>query len=180
MIEDKRVKFIETLLEKREIYLDEEIEENSAERIIKLIMFLNARDEKKKITLFINSNGGDMKDSLRVYNFIKYLSSACVEGIVIGTADSMALVVLQACQKRSALKTSSFFLHNLNLHIYKEWNEFENLARQKLEEIKKQQEEVFKILGEKGDIKKIKELSYKKTELNVYQAKELGLIDEII
>ena len=176
----ERRDFIEALLNKREIYLDDYINDESVEKIIKLLMFLNAKNDSEEITLYINSNGGEVVEGLRLYNFIKHILSAPVTGIVIGNADSMAIVVLQACKIRKALKTSTFYLHNLRLEVKKEWNEFKSFAEKELEGIKKAQEEVFQILGEIGKLKEIKELSERKTTIDANQAFELGLIDEIV
>jgi len=176
----KESDFIEALLERRQIYLDDDIEEGFVEKIIKLLMFLDSKERRKTIFLYINSNGGDVMAGLRLYSFIKHVLISPVTGIVIGEANSMALVVLQACKRRIALKTSRFFLHNLKLKLNKEWNEFLNFAEQELKEIKEMQEEVFRVLGEKGRIETIKEISEKKVMINADQALELGLIDEII
>jgi len=175
--------FTEILLEKRKIYLYGDINEEYTEKIIKLLMLLDAKDEKKEITLYINSTGGEVKSGIRLYRFIKKMVDSPVKGIVIGSGDSMALVVLQACKKRMALKESTFHLHHLRLEVKKEWDEFFEWAEKGIKSIKNLQEEIFSILTERNDKEKmeiIKKLTKEKALLKSNQALELGLIDEII
>ncbi len=60
---------------------------------------ISIAEPEDEITLVINSVGGDTQTGLSIYDLI-IGSNRNITGIVLGRADSMALVVLQACKKR--------------------------------------------------------------------------------
>lgn len=183
-MEDKwkewRERFLEGLLEKRQIYLGGEINSGAANQIGKMILYLNSKGNEE-IKLFINSNGGDVREGLNVYNIVKY-SPAPVTGIVYRCANSMATVVLQGCARRIAMSHSLFSFHNIILDLATEWDEFEEKSRIRLEETRKLQEEIYRILRTRSaiDAERIKEIHKRKLTLSALQMKNLNLIDEII
>jgi ATP-dependent protease ClpP protease subunit len=88
-------------LSRRAVTLNGTILDKEADDIRLKITELNRESETEEIGLFINSTGGDTRASLRVYNAIKY-SAAPVIGIIAGSCDSSAALILQACSSKLA------------------------------------------------------------------------------
>ena len=122
--------FVNDLLKNRTLYIDGEVTHDTAKRIGASILWLNAIDNSKDITLYLNSTGGSVTASLDFYDIVRY-SKASITGIVYRLANSMAAIILQACQNRKALKHSQIVIHNIKVN--KEWHEFEaNLEKASL------------------------------------------------
>lgn len=179
MVKDLEKEFLEVMLESRRIYLEGDIYGDTVQKIEKMIIGLNAKDERE-ILLYINSGGGSVRTGFDLYDIIKH-SKAPVIGMVVGRADSMAGIILQACHLRRALSHSTFYLHYSQINLCKEWNEFAAEAEKIIKGAETNQEEIWKIFAQRGiDIEKIKKLCSEKKNLSAQEAKELGLIDEII
>lgn len=87
----------EKLLEKREIYLWGGVDDESAEKIVKRILYLNAVGEGD-IKLFINSPGGSISSGLAIYDAMQ-ASKSDVSTVCMGQAASMGAVLLCAGKK---------------------------------------------------------------------------------
>ena len=182
--EEMKFKFIEDLLKERIIYLEGEINFNMVNKLEKMLLWLIAQDKNKEITTYLNSPGGFISSGLDMYNLFKHFigKGTPITTIVTQRANSIAVVALQAASARKAIKSTTFYLHNSVLTVEKEWDEFEEKAKKELEGIKKAQEEVWRILSQRTivDIEKIKQLHKEKKTISAEEAKEYGLIDEII
>jgi ATP-dependent Clp protease protease subunit len=100
------------LLRERIIFLGDAIEDHLANLIIAQLLFLDAEDPERDISLYINSPGGVVTSGLAVYDTMQYLR-APVSTICIGMAASMASVLLAAGAKgkRYALPNSRIMIH---------------------------------------------------------------------
>lgn len=100
------------LLKDRIIFLGDGIEDHMANLIIAQLLFLEAEDPERDISLYINSPGGVVTSGLAVYDTMQYLR-APVSTICIGMAASMASVLLAAGAKgkRYALPNSRIMIH---------------------------------------------------------------------
>lgn len=99
------------LFESRNIYLEGEINAESALLVVKQLQVLNLMDTSKPINLFINSPGGEIVSGMMVYDAMQ--DSICpVNTICLGSAFSMG-AVLVACGsgKRYMLPHSKMMLH---------------------------------------------------------------------
>lgn len=178
--EEMKARFIESLIERRKIYLGGDIEGGLANQIGKMILYLNSRGSEE-ISLFINSDGGSVSAGLDIYDAIRY-SSAPVNGIVYRRANSMATVILQGCARRIAMSHAVFAFHKLQLSISGDWDELEETLKSKTDEMRKYQDELYRILSVRSHLEneKIKEICKKRMTLSAVQMKNLGLIDEIV
>ncbi len=174
-----REKFMDDLLKKRTLYIEGEINFEMAKRIGASILWLNAQDDSSKITLYFNSNGGTVYSGLNIYDIVRH-SKAPVTGIVFRCANSMAAIILQACKIRKILKNSQIMLHNIR--ITEEWHKFEEDLEKTLSDTKKDQQAVYEILSERigRSIEEIKTVCREEKTFSAQEAKEFGLIDEII
>jgi len=100
------------LLKDRIIFLGDAIDDHMANLIIAQLLFLEAEDPERDVSLYINSPGGVVTSGLAVYDTMQYLR-APVSTICIGMAASMASVLLAAGAKgkRYALPNSRIMIH---------------------------------------------------------------------
>ncbi len=100
------------LLRERIIFLGDTVEDNVANLVIAQLLFLDAEDPERDISLYINSPGGVITSGLAIYDTMQYVR-APVSTICIGMAASMAAVLLSAGApgKRFALPHSRIMIH---------------------------------------------------------------------
>ena len=100
------------LLRERIIFLGDTIEDNVANLVIAQLLFLDAEDPERDISLYINSPGGVITSGMAIYDTMQYVR-APVSTICIGMAASMAAVLLAsgAKGKRFALPHSRIMIH---------------------------------------------------------------------
>ena len=100
------------LLRERIIFLGDTLEDNVANLVIAQLLFLDAEDPERDVSLYINSPGGVITSGLAIYDTMQYVR-APVSTICIGMAASMAAVLLAAGApgKRFALPHSRIMIH---------------------------------------------------------------------
>jgi ATP-dependent Clp protease protease subunit len=100
------------LLRERIIFLGDALEDNVANLVIAQLLFLDAEDPERDISLYINSPGGVVTSGLAIYDTMQYVRSP-VSTICIGMAASMAALLLAAGApgKRFALPHSRIMIH---------------------------------------------------------------------
>lgn len=174
-----RERFMNDLSKKRTIYLEGEIVYTDAKEIGKSILWLNAQDDSSEITLYINSSGGSVKSGLDLYDIVRH-SNAPITGIVYRLANSMASIILQACKTRKALRHSEISLHNIR--FTEEWHKLEENLEKALKDVKRDQQALYEILAKRTGkpIEEIIKVCRESREMTAEEAKEFGLIDEII
>src|ERR671915_1049239 len=100
------------LLKDRIVFLGTPVDDSVANLVIAQLLFLEAEDPERDISLYINSPGGVVTAGLAIYDTMQYLR-APVSTICIGMAASMAAVLLAAGApgKRYALPNSRVMIH---------------------------------------------------------------------
>jgi len=100
------------LLEDRVVFLNGEVNSQSANLVIAQLIFLEAKDPSKDIHLYINSPGGVVSDGLAIYDTMNYIKCD-VSTICVGMAASMGSFLLSAGAKgkRYALPNSEIMIH---------------------------------------------------------------------
>ncbi len=100
------------LLRERIVFLGSEVNDESANRICAELLLLDAEDNARDISLYINSPGGSVTDGLAIYDTMQYVS-ADVRTICIGMAASMGQFLLcsGAPGKRFSLPSSRILMH---------------------------------------------------------------------
>lgn len=100
------------LLEDRIIFLSGEINDGMANTVVAQLIYLEARDPNKDISLYINSPGGSVSAGLAIYDTMQYIRCD-VSTICIGLAASMGAFLLSsgARGKRFALPNSEIMIH---------------------------------------------------------------------
>lgn len=100
------------LLKERIIFLSGGIEDDMANLIVAQLLFLEAEDPKKDISLYINSPGGSVTAGLAILDAMNHIKPA-VSTVVVGMAASAAAVILAAGEKgkRYALPNAEVMIH---------------------------------------------------------------------
>jgi len=167
------------LLKERIIFLGGPIVDQVANSVIAQLLFLEHEDPKKEIQLYINSPGGSVFAGLAIYDTIQYVKCP-VSTICVGTAASMGAVLLAAGQKgrRFALPNSEILLHQVMGGAEGQAVEIEIAAKHIIQIKDKINQILAKHTGQK--LEKIEKDTDRDFYLTPQEAKEYGLIDEII
>lgn len=167
------------LLKDRIIFLGGPIVDQVANSIIAQLLFLEHEDPKKDITLYINSPGGVVTAGLAIYDTIQHIKPD-VSTICVGMAASMGAVLLTAGKKgkRFSLPNSEILLHQVLGGVEGQAVEVEIAARQILKIKDKLNQIIAKHTSQ--PISKIEKDTDRDFYLSASEAKEYGIIDEII
>ena len=110
------------LLQDRIVMLGGEVTDDSANSIVAQLLFLQAQDAKKEISMYINSPGGSVTAGLAIYDTMQFISCP-VATYCIGQAASMGAVLLTA-----GAKGKRFALPNARIMIHQPWGGAEGKA----------------------------------------------------
>ena len=167
------------LLKDRIIWMGEEVKDEMANRICAQMLMLAAEDPKKDIWLYINSPGGSITAGMAIYDTMQLVNSD-VATICTGLAASMGAVLLTAGAKgkRSALPHSRVMIHQPLGGAQGQASDIEITAR----EILKTKRELYEILSAHSGVpvKKIEKDADRDYWLSAREAKDYGLIDEVL
>jgi ATP-dependent Clp protease protease subunit len=167
------------LMMDRIIFLGAPIYDDAANIIQAQLLFLESVDPAKDIQIYINSPGGSVSAGLGIYDTMQ-LISCDVATICTGLAASMGAVLLTAGAegKRSALPHSRVMIHQPLGGAQGQASDIEITAR----EILKTKQELYEILSAHSgvDIKKIEHDADRDYWMSAVEAKEYGLIDEVL
>ncbi|WP_438444368.1 ATP-dependent Clp endopeptidase proteolytic subunit ClpP [Gorillibacterium sp. sgz5001074] len=167
------------LLKDRIIFIGSEIDDDVANLVIAQLLFLNAQDPDKDISIYINSPGGSVTAGLGIYDTMQFIKND-VSTICVGMAASMGSLLLTggAKGKRYALPHSEVMIHQplggvrgqaADIKIHADW----------ILRTKKNLNEIYvKHTGQPYD--KIERDTDRDNFMSAEEAKAYGLIDEVI
>ncbi len=167
------------LLKDRIIFIGTSIDDNFANLIIAQLLFLEAEDPDKDINVYINSPGGIVTAGLAVYDTLQYVKPDIMT-ICIGQASSMGALLLAAGTngKRFALPHARIMIHQPMGGFQGQATDIDIHAK----EILKIRELLNRILSKHTGqpIERIQQDTERDFFMSSEQAKEYGLIDEVI
>jgi ATP-dependent Clp protease, protease subunit len=168
------------LLRDNIIFLGTPIDDMIANLVIAQLLFLTAEDPEKDIQLYINSPGGSITAGLAIYDTIQYIKND-VQTLCIGQAASMGAFLLMAGTKgkRFALPNSRVLIHQPSMGgLAGQATDIDIHAR----EIIRIREITNKLMAKHTgqSLEKIERDVERDFIMNAPQAKEYGIIDEII
>lgn len=167
------------LIMDRIIFLGLPIDDHIANIITAQLLFLESTDPKKDILVYINSPGGSVYAGLGIYDTMQYVNPE-VATICTGLAASMGAVILAggAAGKRSALPHARVMIHQPLGGAQGQASDIEITAKQILL-LKK---ELYEILAHHSGkkIEEIEENSDRDYWMRANEAKDYGLIDEVL
>ena len=166
------------LLEDRIIFLSGEINDAMANTIVAQLIYLEAKDMNKDISLYINSPGGSVSAGLAIYDTMQYIRcDVCT--ICIGLAASMGAFILSsgAKGKRFALPNSEIMIHQPLGGAQGQASDIKIQA----EHILKTKEKMTRILAENTgrSFEEIERDTDRDNYLSAEEARAYGLIDKV-
>ena len=167
------------LLKDRIIFLGGVIDDNLANTVVAQLLHLEGEDAAKDIYMYINSPGGSISSGLAIYDTMQYIKPA-VSTICIGMAASMGAVLLAAGEagKRTALPNSRIMIHQPYGGVQGRAVDVEIQAREILYLRGRMNEILHHHTGK--PIEQIQIDTDRDYFLSALEAKEYGLIDEVI
>jgi ATP-dependent Clp protease protease subunit len=161
------------------IFLGTPIDDQVANLVMAQMLFLESEDPERDIRLYINSPGGDIYALLSIYDTMQYLRND-VSTTVMGMAASAAAVILAAGTKgkRYALPNSRVLIHQPKGQAGGQAADIEIWAREVLGLRSRLDEILATHTGQ--EIAKIKSDSDRDFIMTAEEAKEYGMVDEVI
>lgn len=167
------------LLEQRIIMINDEITDQLAALIVAEILFLNAKDQTEPITIYINSPGGSIYAGLAIYDIIKKVECP-ISTIGIGLCASMGAFLLSSGDKgrRFALENTEIMIHQPLGGSQGQVSDIEIMTKRYLYLKHKLNQMLAAHTGQ--SIKKIAKDTDRDYFMSSLEAKEYGLIDDVI
>ena len=167
------------LLRERVVFLTGQVEDHMANLIVAQLLFLEAENPEKDISLYINSPGGSVSAGMAMYDTMNFIQPD-VSTICLGGAYSMGSFLLAAGAKgkRYALANSRVMIHQPSGGAQGQASDIEINAR----EILKIRARLNKILAERTGqpIEKIALEMERDYWLDAHESKAYGLVDEVL
>ena len=166
------------LLNDRIIFLADEVNDQTASLVVAQLLFLEAQDPDKDISLYINSPGGSVSAGMAIYDTMNFIKCD-VSTICIGMAASMGAFLLSsgAKGKRIALPNSEIMIHQPLGGMQGQASDIKIHADHILRTKKHLNEILAANTGKPLEI--IERDTDRDNFLTAEQAKEYGLIDEV-
>lgn len=167
------------LLKDRIVFLGTPIDDQVANTIIAQLLFCEKEDPEKDILLYINSPGGVVSSGLAIYDTMQFITCD-VATYCMGEAASMGAVLLAAGtpKKRFALPNSEILIHQPSGGFQGQASDIQIHAEHILQLKQRLNEVLSKHTGQ--PIERIKEDTDRDNFMTSEEAKNYGLIDEII
>ena len=167
------------LLKDRIIFLGEEVNDVTASLVVAQLLFLEAEDPNKDISLYINSPGGSVTAGMAIYDTMNYIKCD-VSTICLGMAASMGAFLLSGGTKgkRYALPNAEVMIQQPPGGARGQATEIQIVAENILRTKKKLNEILAANTGQPYDV--IVRDTERDNYMTAEQAKEYGLIDCVI
>ena len=167
------------LLKENIVFLGTPIDDAVANLVCAQLLHLESENPDRDISLYINSPGGDINALFAIYDTMQYIKPD-ITTICFGQAASAAAVLLAAGSsgKRLALPHSRILIHQPYAGAEGQVSDIE-LASQEIQRLKSQLEEILaRHTGQEAE--KIREDTDRDFVMTAEEAKEYGIIDEVI
>jgi ATP-dependent Clp protease protease subunit len=173
------INIYDRLYRERIIFMGEDVDDEMANQIIAVMLYLDSEDPGKDIYLYINSPGGVVTSGMAIYDTMQHIKSEVVT-ICVGLAASMGSFLLTAGTKgkRLALPHSRIMIHQPSGGTRGQATDIEIEAREILR-IRRQLNEIYSHRTGQP-IEKIEKDMDRDFFMSAQEAKEYGLIDRVI
>ena len=167
------------LLKERIIFITGPVEDGMSTLVVAQLLFLEAENPKKEISMYINSPGGVVTSGLAIYDTVQFVRPA-VSTLCVGQAASMGSLLLASGHKdmRFALPNARIMLHQPSGGFQGQATDI-MLHAQEILNLKKRLNEIYvKHTGQ--PLKRIEDLLERDMFLTADGAKEFGIVDKVI
>src|SRR5277367_5982185 len=167
------------LLRERVVFLNGPVDDGMAALICAQLLYLESENPKKQIDMYINSPGGVVTSGLAIYDTMQYIRSP-VSTVCMGMAASMGSLLLcaGATGKRFSLPNARIMIHQPSGGAQGQASDIEIQAREILSTRARLNEIYVKHTGQPLEV--ISTAVERDNFLSPTQAKEFGLIDEVV
>jgi ATP-dependent Clp protease protease subunit len=167
------------LLKERIIFITGGIEDGMATLVIAQLLFLEAENPKKEISMYINSPGGIVTSGLAIYDTMQFIRPP-VSTLCTGQAASMGSLLLAAGQKdlRFALPNARIMVHQPSGGFQGQATDI-MLHAQEILNLKKRLNEIY-VRHTGQSLKKIEDALERDYFLTSEMAKDFGLVDRVL
>jgi len=167
------------LLKERIIFITGPIEDGMASLVVAQLLFLEAENPKKEVSMYINSPGGIVTSGLAIYDTMQFIRPQ-VSTLCTGQAASMGSLLLAA-----GAKDLRFALPNARIMVHQPSGGFQGQATdimlhaQEILNLKKRLNEIY-VRHTGQPLKRIEDALERDMFLTAEMAKDFGLIDKVI
>ena len=167
------------LLKERIIFVTGPVEDYMASVIIAQLLFLEAENPKKEVSMYINSPGGVVSSGLAIYDTMQYIKPE-VSTLCIGQAASMGSLLLAAGapNKRFSLPNSRIMVHQPSGGFQGQASDIERHAQEILSLRSRLNDIYVKHTGQ--SLKSIEKALDRDTFMTASKSKEFGIIDKVV
>jgi ATP-dependent Clp protease, protease subunit len=167
------------LLKERIVFIVGPIHDGTASLVTAQLLFLEAENPKKDISIYINSPGGVVSSGLAIYDTMQYIRPDCAT-LCIGQAASMGSLLLAAGaqHKRFALPNSRIMVHQPSGGFQGQASDIEIHAREILE-LRERLNQIY-VTHTGQSLEEIKRHLERDTFMSAEQAKSFGIVDEVV
>jgi ATP-dependent Clp protease protease subunit len=167
------------LLKERIIFLTGPVHDDMASLICAQLLFLEAENPKKTIYLYINSPGGVVTAGMSIYDTMQYIECP-VATLCMGQAASMGSLLLAGGEKgqRYALPNARVMVHQPSGGFQGQASDIERHAQEILS-LKRRLNDIY-VTHTGQAIEKIEEALDRDTFMTAEDAKEFGLVDDVV
>ena len=167
------------LLKERIVFLGTEVEDQIANLIAAQLLFLEAEDPEKDISLYVNSPGGSAYAGMAIYDTMQYVKPD-VRTICVGMGMSAAAMILAggAPGKRMALPNAKIMIHQGSGGFRGSPADIQIAAREILEMTERMAQIIARHSGQ--PVEQVMRDIDRDRFMAPHEAKEYGLIDEIV
>lgn len=167
------------LLKERIIFVTGPVHDSMASTVVAQLLFLEADNPKKEISMYINSPGGVVSSGMSIYDTMQYIRPP-VATLCVGQAMSMGSLLLAggATGHRYSLPNSRIMVHQPSGGFQGQASDIERHAREIMELKNKLNEIYVRHTGQ--TIEEVEKALDRDTFMTAEQAKEWGLIDQIV
>jgi ATP-dependent Clp protease protease subunit len=167
------------LLKERIVFVTGPIEDHLASLITAQLLFLEAENPKKEISMYINSPGGVVTSGMAIYDTMQFVRPA-VATLCIGQAASMASLLLAAGEKgmRYALPNARVMLHQPSGGFQGQASDIERHAEDIIKMKRRLNEVYVKHTGK--DYETIERTLDRDYFMSADEARGFGIVDEVI
>ena len=167
------------LLKERIVFITGPVEDGMATLVIAQLLFLEAENPKKEISMYINSPGGVVTSGMAIYDTMQFIRPS-VSTLCVGQAASMGSLLLAAGEKgqRFALPNARILLHQPSGGFQGQASDIERHAEDIIK-LKRRLEEIYsRHTGQ--DREKIERTLDRDFMMTAEESKAFGLIDSVI
>src|SRR3954468_19266248 len=167
------------LLKERIIFITGPIEDGMATLVVAQLLFLEAENPKKELSIYINSPGGLVTAGLAIYDTMQFIRPG-ISTLCIGQAASMGSLLLTA-----GGPGMRFALPNARIMVHQPSGGFQGQATdimlhaQEILNLKKRLNDIY-VKHTGATLKKIEDALERDTFLTADMAKDFGIIDKVI